>query len=78
MSQRGTKEKLCDPSCPFVVEKRGIMQRYIVSQFDGSTFVIIDQKEKREVCVCSEYDERGDARERADKIAKLLNESISE
>lgn len=54
------------------------MQRYIVSQFDGSTFVVFDQTEKREVCVCSEYDERSDARERADKIAKLLNESISE
>ena len=54
------------------------MQRYIVSQFDGSTFVVIDQKEKREVCACSEHDEREDARERAEKIAKLLNENISE
>ncbi len=54
------------------------MQRYIVSQCDGITFVVIDQAEQREVCVCSEYDEREDVKERAEKIAKLLNESISE
>ncbi|MFN8383862.1 MAG: hypothetical protein U0V02_18130 [Anaerolineales bacterium] len=54
------------------------MQRYVVSQFDGSTFVVIDQAEKREVCVCSEYDEREDARERAEKIANLLNANVSE
>lgn len=52
------------------------MQRYIVSQFDGGTFAVIDQKEKREVCVCSEYDEREDAKERAEKIATLLNASV--
>jgi hypothetical protein len=54
------------------------MQRYVVSQFDGSAFVVIDQMEHREVCVCSEYDEREDARERAEKIAILLNTSVSE
>ena len=54
------------------------MQRYVVSQFDGSTFVVIDQTEQREVCVCSEYDEREDARERAEKIAILLNANVSE
>jgi hypothetical protein len=54
------------------------MQRYVVSQFDGSTFVVIDQTEKREVCVCSNYDEREDAQERAGKIAILLNASVSE
>ena len=53
------------------------MQRYIVSQFDRSTFVVIDQIEKREVCVCSEYDEREDAKERAENMANLLNASIS-
>jgi hypothetical protein len=51
------------------------MQRYIVSQFDGSTFVVIDQTETREVCVCSNYDDWEDAEERAEKIAKLLNEN---
>lgn len=49
------------------------MQRYVVSQFDGNTFVVIDQTEKREICVCSNYDDWDDARERAEKIAKLLN-----
>lgn len=54
------------------------MQRYIVSQFGRSTFVVVDQTEQREVCVCSEHDEREDARERAAKIAILLNASVSE
>ncbi len=54
------------------------MQKYIVSQFDGNTFVVIDQKEQREICVCSEYDEKEDARERAEKIAILLNASVLE
>ena len=54
------------------------MQRYVVSQFDGSTFVVIDQTEQREVCVCSEYGEKEDAKERAEKIAILLNTSVSE
>ena len=51
------------------------MQRYIVSQFDGNTFVVIDQKEQREFCVCSNYDDVEDAEDRARKIAGLLNES---
>lgn len=54
------------------------MQRYIVSQFDRSTFIVINQTEKREVCICSEHDEREDAREQAEKIAVLLNASVSE
>lgn len=49
------------------------MQRYVVSRFDGSTFVVIDQTEKREVCVCSNYDDWDDARERAERIVRLLN-----
>lgn len=49
------------------------MQRYIVSQFDKSTFVVIDQTEQREVCVCSNYDDLEDAEERARKIVTLLN-----
>jgi hypothetical protein len=51
------------------------MQRYTVSQFDGDTFVIIDQSEQREICVCSNYDDWEDAEERAGNIVKLLNES---
>jgi len=52
------------------------MPRYIVSQFDESTFIVIDRTEQREICVCSDHDDREDAEERAGKIAKLLNASI--
>lgn len=51
------------------------MKRYIVSQFDDDTFVVIDQNEQREVCVCSNYDDWMDAKDRAKNIAKLLNGS---
>ena len=51
------------------------MKRYIVSQFDDGTFVVIDQNEQREVCVCSNYDDWMDAKDRAKNIAKLLNGS---
>ena len=51
------------------------MQRYSYYQFDGSTFVVIDQIERREICVCSDYDEKEDAKERAMKITFLLNEN---
>ena len=54
------------------------MQRYVFSQFDGSTFVVFDQKEQREICVCANYDDWEDAEERANKIIALLNASISE
>jgi ribosomal protein L14E/L6E/L27E len=50
--------------------------RYIVSQFDDITFIVIDQIEQREICICSGYDDREDAEERAGKIAKMLNASI--
>ena len=51
------------------------MQRYIVSQFDGNAFVVIDQTEQREVCICGNYEDWVDAKERAEKIALLLNQS---
>jgi hypothetical protein len=49
------------------------MPRYVVTRFDGRTFQVIDLHEDREVCVCSDYDERSDSRERAQRIAYLLN-----
>lgn len=52
------------------------MQRYVVNKFDGNTFVVIDQKEQREICVCSNYDDKEDAQERAGEIAELLNASV--
>lgn len=51
------------------------MDRYSISQFDSNTFVIIDEKEKREICVCENYNDYLDAEERAQRIAALLNES---
>jgi len=54
------------------------MQRYSINQFDGSTFVVFDQVEQREVCICSNYDDFEDAEERAENIVKLLNADISE
>jgi len=52
------------------------MQRYIFSQFDRSTFVVFDVEEQREICICGNYDDYEDAKERAEKIARLLNENI--
>ena len=53
-------------------------QRYYVSRFDGDTYQIVDRIENREVCVCSNYDNFSDAAERAEKIAKLLNDKEEE
>jgi hypothetical protein len=50
------------------------MQRYVVSQFDNNTFVVVDIQDKREICICGNYDEVEDAEERAEKIASLLND----
>lgn len=50
------------------------VERYSVYQFDGSNFVVIDQVEQREICICGDYDNWEDSRERAYKIASLLNE----
>ena len=54
------------------------MNRFVVSQFDESTFVVVDQNEQREVCVCSNYYDWVDAEERAKNIMKLLNENYFE
>ena len=59
-------------------QKRVDNNRYFILQFDSSTYQIVDSVENREVCVCLNYDEREDAKEWAEKIAKLLNENISE
>jgi hypothetical protein len=54
------------------------MKRYVVSQFDGSIFQVIDQLEQREICVCANYDDWRDSEQRARKIAALLNENLKE
>ena len=46
-----------------------------VYQFDHETFVVFDRSKKREICVCSNYDDWTDAKDRAKNIAKLLNGS---
>ncbi len=51
------------------------MQRYIVSQFDGDTFVVIDQNEQREICICENNEDWDDAEKRAKEIATLLNKN---
>lgn len=52
------------------------MKRFIVYHADGTTFQVVDQVEQREICVCADYDDWEDARERAEKIAALLNEEV--
>jgi len=51
------------------------MQRYTINRFDRSTFQVIDLHEQREICICADYDDWEDARERAEKITALLNAS---
>ena len=65
------------PLCSFVVMFlfRCEMQRYTVSQFDADTFVVADNQEKREICVCENYDQFKDAEARATNIAFLLNKT---
>ncbi len=49
------------------------MQRYATYQFDRNTFVVFDQYEQREICVCQNYDGYEDAELRAKEIAVALN-----
>lgn len=53
------------------------MPRYSVNKFDRSTFVVFDQVEQREICICLNYDDFEDAEERARNIVNLLNASVS-
>jgi hypothetical protein len=50
------------------------MERFAINQFDSNTFVVVDQNQQKEICVCGNYDDEEDAEERARKIAFLLNE----
>jgi hypothetical protein len=52
------------------------MQRYSFYQFDGSTFIVFDNIEKSEICICSNYNNRVDAKGRTVLITALLNESV--
>ena len=48
------------------------MERFVVNQFDGNTYVVLDQEEQREICVCGNYEGWDDEKDRAEKIASLL------
>jgi hypothetical protein len=54
------------------------MEKYVISQFDENTFVVIDLEQQREICVCSNYESWEDAEERAKGIASLLNKEKRE
>lgn len=49
------------------------MDRYYVYQFDSETFVVGDDVTNREICICGDYDDLADARQRANRIAEMLN-----
>lgn len=50
------------------------MDRYAVSQFDASTYVVLDQLENKEVCVCAEYGDADSPEKRAVTIVDALNQ----
>lgn len=52
-------------------------KRFDAYQFDYQTWVVFDQVDKKEICVCSDYDDWEDAEERAKNIVNLLNASVS-
>jgi len=49
------------------------MNRFDLYQLDAQTFVVFDTVEKREICVCSNFEDWEDAEERARQIVELLN-----
>jgi len=49
------------------------MNRFSVDQFDGDTFIVVDRADRREICICGDYQGGMDARRRAVVIAALLN-----
>ena len=48
--------------------------RYTLYQFDCNTYVVMDDNCKREICVCSNYDNYEDAFDRATILVALLNQ----
>ena len=50
------------------------VNRYAVSQFDASTYLVIDQLENKEICVCAEYEGADLSERRAVMIAEALNQ----
>ena len=52
------------------------MPKYAMYQFDGHTFVVFDQYEQREICICQNYDGYEDAALRAKEIVASLNKAL--
>ncbi len=49
------------------------MKRYQAYNFDSETWIVSDNVENREVCICGHYEGGRDAKRRAGLIAALLN-----
>lgn len=52
------------------------MKKFVVNKFDENTYVVIELEEQREICVCGNYEDWDDAKERAEQIALLLNDKL--
>lgn len=50
------------------------MNRFAVSQFDASTYVVFDQIENKEICVCAGYEDADSPNKQAVAIADALNQ----
>lgn len=65
--------KFYEGSSDFQSKTTSKKQKFGVYQFDHETFVVFNRINQREICVCSNYDDLKDAKQRANKIATLLN-----
>ncbi|MBI4672422.1 MAG: hypothetical protein HY741_12260 [Chloroflexi bacterium] len=52
--------------------------RYIISQFDNRTWQVNDRRTNRVYAECGDSEAGGDAKQRAERIARLLNGDTSE
>lgn len=52
--------------------------RYIISQFDNRTWQVNDRRTNRVYAECGDPEVGGDAKQRAERIARLLNDNTDE
>jgi hypothetical protein len=50
-------------------------QKFVVEKFDESTIVVADKDSSLEFCTCSEFEGAQSALQRANILAKLLNDN---
>jgi hypothetical protein len=50
-------------------------QKFFVEKFDKNTFVVADADSNIEFCTCAEFEGSQSARQRANILAKLLNDN---